>query len=259
MILQAYPRITFGYKTFKYEHNYQKTLFDSIFVLNSDLFDELHLEKSDQLIVKYFDHDNQLLTVQNDLISKAALYLGMYHSINVKLKITVKKNVPQGSGLASMAACAAALIKYYADKFKLPINFRHVATVLDSNIPFFLTGFKVARVQNFGDQVSGFTNIKLPEMKLHLTNIKLDANKVHEVHKVQKRFLANNYISKLIQAVVNDQPYEVYNEYQNTIFKIAPNLFLEKAKLQTQFNSIFLSGLGSTLIEIKNPHFVDSK
>ncbi|MDQ0513573.1 4-diphosphocytidyl-2-C-methyl-D-erythritol kinase [Mycoplasmoides fastidiosum] len=257
MILQAHPRITFGLKTFKYAPSYKKTPFDSVFVLVPELYDELHLTKNPTLEVRYFDPAGNLLHVQNDLVTKAAFYLSAHHSINVNLRIDIKKNIPLGSGLGSVAACAAALIKYYADRFDLPINFRHIATSVSPDIPFFLTGFKVGRVQNFGDEVVGYTHIQLPKMKLHFTNIALDETQVREVFKIQPKFLANNYVSKLVSALTNNQPFEVFNEYQSAVFQISPELFLMQAKLKTPFNQIFTCGTGSTLIELNDPHFTE--
>lgn len=256
MILYAYPRVTFGLKTFFWNKEINQPTFDSLFVLVNSVYDELHLEKSNNFSVVYYDKNNSELSMPNDLISQAVNYLENFHSVSVKLKIKVKKNIPLCSGLAGQAACAGALIKYYADALDLPINFAHAASKLDVNIPFFLTGFNVARVQNIGDHVTGYSGLKFPPVKLHFTNIKLDSKIVLEVHKTQKRFLESNYVSKLLNELVNGLPFDAINEYSNSIYKASPQLFLLHAKTKTWFNQVFPSGCGTTLVEIKDPYFL---
>lgn len=204
-----------------------------MFVLVDSIYDELHLEKASAFSVSYFDRDNKEISIKDDLVTRAALYLETYHSVSVKLKIRIKKNVPLTSGLADQAACAAALVKYYANILDLPISFAHLASKLDANVPFFLTGFNVARVQNLGDHVSGYSGIKLPPIKLHLTGIYLDPNIVYEAHKTQERYLERNYVSKLVTDLINGLPFDAANEYANTIFKVCPELFLLHAKTKT--------------------------
>lgn len=105
-----------------------------------DLYDEITLEKSDSLELEC--NDPLLPKNQDNIALKAAVILqNKIHFPGVK--ITLKKNIPYGSGLGGGSSDAAFVLRGLIDLYNLkPTNSEkmEIAAGVGSDVPFFLSG-----------------------------------------------------------------------------------------------------------------------
>ena len=238
----CYPKINIGLNfdlnnTYKNKHSI-KSIF---FLYSKKWFDEIYIEENNSDQIEYFDSNKSQLHIENCLIKKTLLYLRTNNLLNNKyFKIKVIKNIPIAAGLGAGSSDAGNLIFYltsngYIDKQKL--NYFDIAINLGSDIPFFISNYKYALVENFGDKITPLKiNTKL-KIDVYYPNIKINTKTIFDHLNLMKNNLSNNF-EQIIDCFNNNLICKnIYNDLQCISFQL--------------FNDfVIMSGSGSSLIMI---------
>ncbi|MCQ3914625.1 MAG: hypothetical protein MJ201_02330 [Mycoplasmoidaceae bacterium] len=81
------------------------------------------------------------------------------YNIDIGYHIVVTKRIPYGGGLGGGSADAAAVINYVLSQNpQIQLDLREIAIELGSDIPFFLSGYSIARVKGLGHYVAPIYN-----------------------------------------------------------------------------------------------------
>lgn len=160
MTTRAYGKINLGLRILRKRsdgfHDIE-TVFHQI-----DLFDELsfRLHESDILLTS---SSSELPTDKTNLCVKAAHLLRDLTGIQDGVEIALKKNIPMGAGLGGGSTDAAATLLTLTRLWNLEISpeeLHSLATVLGSDVPFFLIG-KTAYATSRGERLEPMT-LRLP-------------------------------------------------------------------------------------------------
>jgi 4-diphosphocytidyl-2-C-methyl-D-erythritol kinase len=196
---------------------------------------------------------------KDNLVHRAAQMLldtcRLPHNIN----ITLKKNIPPGSGLGSASSDAAATLlglNRLLNTELPPHLLRKMAADLGSDVPFFLSGplaFCTGRGEKIGKLDKNFDFVAL----LFLPNLSVSTKRVYENYKHDEtlyrslKTAINGYISTNRIDLVAKM---CANMLQSTCFELAEGL----KKLKTRIESLgcgplCLSGSGSAMFRIFDP------
>jgi 4-diphosphocytidyl-2-C-methyl-D-erythritol kinase len=99
-----------------------------------------------------------LVTTDNTVVGAYHQFYAAYpHLPRHPLHITLNKQIPTQAGLGGGSSNAATLLTYLAHRHQIPITdppLIEVAATVGSDVPFFLSGYKVARVTGRGEHVA---------------------------------------------------------------------------------------------------------
>ncbi len=219
----------------------------SIFSLYKDLYDEIEIKEAKSTKIKYFKNKKELL-IQDCIISKAISFLNKKFNLKKEYEITVKKNIPIGSGLGGGSSDAGAVIRYIINKENIPIkNILKESYLIGSDVPFFISNYDLAVVKGFGEKVKKL-QVENPEYKVKLNNLSCstkevflkfdELKKTHHMLIFQIRNLVNKKYSKLI------------NDLEKPCFMVYKKLYNIKDEISLS-NIVKLSGSGSAFILFK--------
>lgn len=109
-----------------------------------DLYDEIEIEKSDQLKISFTGIDSHsippLNTVQKviNILNQKIKQLDPEAAL-ITDRITINKKIPTQSGLGGGSSNAATLIKYYGDKYNVPLKDQfNIASQIGADVSLFL-------------------------------------------------------------------------------------------------------------------------
>ena len=156
MKIKAYAKINLCLKVFK-KDNESKHQIDSVLLLYKKLFDTIKIKKNKTFSISYF-YRKQKIEVENCLVTKTINYLKEKFQLDCNYKIIIKKKIPFGSGLGGGSSDAASIINFLIEGKEINLDLRDIALKLGSDIPFFLSGYKIARARNYGELVSPIYN-----------------------------------------------------------------------------------------------------
>jgi len=106
-------------------------------------------------------HENKVLindaepTFANNICKNVIKFIVEKYHIDKKYEFAIYKDIPMESGLGGGSSDAAAIFKFFNDKFKLNISNEEAISMLKqfgADIPFFIIN-KPARVQEIGDNI----------------------------------------------------------------------------------------------------------
>lgn len=209
------------------------------------LYDEITISNSQSLEL----HCNNNLNINNkdNLIYKAAVIIQKYVLKNFNKTITPKielnKNIPIGAGLGGGSSDAAntllALNQYY--ELNLDLNTLHnMAISLGSDVPFFLYN-KPALISGRGEIIKPIDYTINSYLLLVFPNISISTAIAYKMLNRNE-----NYQTSLIQPsnIIKDI---LFNDFEETVFKMYPELYTLKIKLnKLSNNKALMSGSGSS-------------
>lgn len=144
---------------------------ESIFAL-VDVFDELTFswEKRDKFSVEVFGLE-AYCSKGSDTLTKAARLWYEASGFSLDLKIHCKKNIPVKAGMGGGSSDAASLLNILqriAENYALSQEkLASVALQVGSDVPFFLSGYRIASVEGRGEKIR-----KLPPRKMDVLIVK---------------------------------------------------------------------------------------
>jgi 4-diphosphocytidyl-2-C-methyl-D-erythritol kinase len=124
-----------------------------------DLADELQVELGDQFEIKITGEFSQFVDQKNNLFTKILDWFVDEFAVSKNLKITIKKNIPVGSGLGGGSSNAAYFIRALNEIFALDLDkkrMQEISLKFGSDIAFFFED-RASLVSGRGENLKNFT------------------------------------------------------------------------------------------------------
>jgi 4-diphosphocytidyl-2-C-methyl-D-erythritol kinase len=209
-------------------------------------------------IIKAFDKKFSLQTsgltikgnIDNNLCLKAYEILAADFDLP-PVKIHIHKNIPIGAGLGGGSADAAFMIKLLNDLFQLFLSsdkMKYYASQLGSDCAFFIDN-KAAFAFEKGDLFEQINlNLKNYFIAIVKPNIHINTSKAYSGIKLVKK---KKSIKEIIELPVNEWKFNLFNDFEKSIFKTYPEIKNIKAKLYDS-GAVYsaMSGSGSAVYGI---------
>ncbi len=251
--MKAYAKINLGLTIYKNMFREQKHKIRSIFILDKTYYDELKFAPSDDCLEVIYYIDNRRMMINDDIVLKSLLHINKKYQLPINYHIRIDKHIPLGAGLgggSSDAACA--ILKVLADNdFDLEkLDMRDIASVLGSDIPFFLFQYQIGLVSDIGNVVLELNESIIPKYKIILNDFNISTREIYQqFDRISKVIPQTNY-EQMIDHLKRKKPLLIHNGLQPICFKL--NMQLEKRfkELTRDDSYLFLTGSGSAMIEI---------
>lgn len=130
---------------------------ETVLLRTEKIADEIIIEKSKKLLIEcdgVIQRENsvyKIIKVLENFCKKKFMY-----------KVNIKKNIPIMSGLGGASSNAAAVMLFINETENLKIDhdtLMGLASNVGIDIPFFVSGYKVAHGTHFGEQISALPNL----------------------------------------------------------------------------------------------------
>ena len=249
MKLKAYAKINLCLKVFPKTTNFKHPI-DSIFFLYKKLFDKIIAKKASKLEIIY-KNKNLDYHPEKQLIIRLLTYLQNKYDLNINYKFIIYKKIPYGSGLGSSSNVVAEIMNFILFKTKnIIIDLKEIALQFGSDIPFFLSGLKIARVFGFGQNVVPIYNWQ-PKLKIHINSYqsfskdvfaKLDKDSNYQSHVDVDMFIKQRLYQQFIHKSIDNNDLTQY---------IIENNVKLGNELKKYGQNAFFTGAGSTIVTIK--------
>lgn len=249
MQVKAFAKISLGLSVFKKQNNLQKHNFESIFLLSNDLYDDIDVQISanNRDSIHYYINEQEV-HVYSKLVYYVLDWLRKNYSLQNYYKIKINKRIPIGSGLGGGSSNAAAIMTAISKIEQLPeFDLKQVASI-GSDIPFFLTKYKVGHIKGDGAIIE---EIDIPldfNFDLHLMNVNVNTKLVYQLFDSNTLHVIRNDFNKIIKDLKNGLIENIYNDLEEYCFKLYPNIFHQYQKLKESYEKVLLSGSGSTFV-----------
>lgn len=256
---KAYGKINWILKVLPLQKGEKKHQIDSVMQLWSKTYDLIRIKKSYEFKVNYLMNGKQPIQFDNCSITKIINWLqNNFPNTNTNYNITVKKFIPVGSGLGGESTDAAYVLNYILEQNNLKLSkeqLKDIALNVGSDIPFFLSKYKTAHVNDYGNRVIQIPNINLP-VALYPLNIPSDTAKVYQQLNKNKKYQSQildvkNIYTQLASETVNHEV--AFNDLQPYVFRLYPQIEQEYWQLSNNPKvKVIVNGAGSYLLIIKN-------
>lgn len=256
----SYPKINLFLLIKKYNKKTKLHKLKSLFYLVKDnIFDEVTISVSNNNFdsINYFDKNDKKIEVQNCIFIKTINLLKEQKIIDSKLffDINVLKRIPISSGVGGGSSNVACFFKYLliTQKVKFNKTLKNIILKVGSDVMFFVKGYELAKVWNYGEKVKKVKLKKKLKIKLFFNDIKCDTKKVFEYYdnNVNRKInVKNNYLNQFLYFKINKSNL-LKNDLETSSLKIYSDLVLEMNKIKEKYNKkIHLSGSGGTFFLI---------
>lgn len=214
------------------------------------LFDELTFEtlKVSQGIILECNNPKVPLNAANTIVRAAAL-LHKKYEVPHGIKITLKKNIPLGSGLGGGASNAATALKALNHLWKLNVSREilfHHAKQIGMDVPFFILG-GAALGMHYGEHLMPLPPLKTLDLKIINTGIHIstqDAYSQLDLTQCGKRHKDTLHLIKIMKGECDGAiPSFLHNDFEINFFKAHP-------ELKIQYPMAHLTGSGGCLFRI---------
>lgn len=253
MKVQSFAKIDLGLSVYKKKKSNSKHEFESIFILVENVFDDIEIIPINKRVddVHYYNETNEFY-VYSRLVYKTLEWLRKNYSIKNYYRINITKRIPIGGGLGGGSSNAAAIMKAILELEGIDkIDYNSVVENLGADIPFFLSGFKMAYISGNGSQIKDLTGNFRIKYEVHLMNVNVNTRLVYEkfddnsLHVIRNNF--ESIISNLKKGIISN----IYNDLQEHCFELYPIIKHKFKELQKDDYYTILSGAGSSFICIK--------
>lgn len=248
MKLKAYAKVNLCLKVYKGLEDTKHNI-DSVMCLYKKLYDKIWIKKSSELFVFYRENGKQI-SLSDCSISLALKYLHAKYNIDIAYHIVVTKRIPYGGGLGGGSADAAAVINYVLSQNpQIQLDLREIAIELGSDIPFFLSGYSIARVKGLGHYVAPIYNWK-PKFSLHFCDVACSTTKVFTALHNDPDYVSRVNVDRVIENHLYKQ--HLINVVYNDLTKYIIQSYKGLQEVYKPFgNNSFFTGAGSTIVTIK--------
>ncbi len=182
-------------------------LLDSLMIL-VDIFDEIEIEKSDdlELIIKSSDDAFLQQDWRQNIVIKAVNLLAAEFNFEPKIKITLTKNIPVAAGLGGGSSNAASIMLLLNYFYQLGLNQKQLLELglkIGADVPFFLDALvnkKPVFVSGIGEVLKDFEGV-IPNWHLLIVNPKkpLSTKEVFELRARDFAYVKNTPPAPLVR------------------------------------------------------------
>lgn len=228
------------------------TLFQSI-----DLYDEIIADETDNFAIR-IDNKNIPLNDTNTVVKAYNLFKGKFTGRWQEFTISLKKNIPVGSGMGGGSADGSAILRFLNTYYENPFPDRELeqlALQVGSDMVFLLKG-GTAVGEGLGEQLHAIDNKTLSKLKIVIVYPNIQVSTAWAYNNVKKyltqnkkRFNINNL--KNTGKTFNRSLKTNYNVFEPLIFEFYPRIREIKEKmLEMQPLSAMMTGTGSAVFGI---------
>lgn len=228
------------------------TLFQSI-----DLYDEIIADETDNFAIR-IDNKNIPLNETNTAVKAYNLFKENYTGKWQEFTISLKKNIPVGSGMGGGSADGSAILRFLNTYYEHPFSDRgleELALRVGSDMVFLLKG-GTAVGEGLGEKLHAVDNKTLSKLKIVIVYPNIQVSTAWAYNNVKKyltqnkkRFNINNL--KNTGKTFNRSLKTNYNVFEPLIFEFYPRIREIKEKmLEMQPLSAMMTGTGSAVFGI---------
>ncbi len=233
----------------------------TIFVLLDRLYDTILVEESDTLRVEVEGMD---IPVEENTVYRAVRILERASGREIRLRILIRKLIPAGAGLGGGSSDAASVMLFLNEALGLGFSrngLMKLGAGVGSDVPFFLSGYRVAIGRGRGEEIEG-VNVDIPfEMEAHFPGIHLSTARMYGEVSRRGLFVSEDYaegrISGILRALGEENLHMLASSIENVFEKVAlelePALREFREKLRRRYPLVFMSGSGSAFVGIREP------
>lgn len=260
MKIKAFSKINLFLNVMNDFHEHiKKHKLEGVFVLCKKYFDVIHIKKSNNFSVRYFNSKNNQILFKNDSVKRVYdWFLKRFKNLNLNFEIKIKKGIPVGSGLGGESSDAAQIIKFITKVNKIKINdemLEDIALNLGSDICFFLYNYNFAYITEYGNNVRKMRNFNFNYQLFIFPKIKCDTKEVFRIFdKLSSAIPSIKYGYDYMNNIFRNHDWDLLiNNLTNSAFIYSKKLesvylfLLEKYK----DSKIILTGSGSSIVRIK--------
>ena len=247
--MKSYAKINSFLKIVGTRGNYHEIV--SRFVLRSEIYDEIFLEKSSGFSLEC-DHEN----IENNIVLKAKFELekaGFKNELDeffASHKIVIKKKIPLGSGLGGGSSNAATFLKMANKELNLKLtreNLMKIGANIGADVAFFASDFEAANVSGIGEIISDFED-EVPEIEILTPSVFCSTPAVYGEFRANFMDSIDVNLAEKMREMTTAQLLERYenrklNDLFAPCFKIYPQM--------DKFKDFFLSGSGASVFFLK--------
>lgn len=249
-MIKSYAKINLGLSVFPLKYAQQKHQLKSLFIKVKNFYDEIYINNSNQLQVKYLS-ENQEIIIENDIVSKAVIYLNKRFNLQIKDNILIIKHIPQQAGLGGSSSNAGYVIRFYIKKYNLKLSYfdyLDIAINIGSDVNFFIFDYDMAIVSGFGNIIDPVFK-PIPNIEIISTPYRCSTEKIFkEFDKFNNNLLLSNDFNQIIQNLSNLNNCIIINDLEKAAFSINPKLKKYKK------NNTLMTGSGSYFIKWKDSY-----
>jgi 16S rRNA (adenine1518-N6/adenine1519-N6)-dimethyltransferase len=227
MKLKAYAKVNLILNVLgKFDNGYH-----NLEMLNKkiDLYDEIEIKVYD---IDRVEMDKDICEEKDNLVFKAIKMLKEHYDVKNNYLVKIKKNIPNGAGLAGGSSDAATVIKAILknENIKYDINELYELTkVLGADIPFCLQDRKCI-VRGIGEKIIPIKNDKEYQMILAFAPLSFETKRIFaEFDKIDSKRNNKPKINEFEDVIKN---YEMFNnDLEKVCIKLHPEYKLNEIKM----------------------------
>ena len=221
-----------------------RTIFQTI-----DLSDELNVKETRQPVVRLEGNDRRVPWDESNSIARACRLVYENFSLRRGFDITVRKNIPPGSGLGGGSGNAAVMLLFLDRYFALNIpspQLNEMAAAVGADVPFFLAG-GTALGEGTGEKLTPLRGIKPLAIALCIPARHVSTALVFSRFRLTKA----RFPSKIKLFLRRGDFSVLTNDLENATFELFPEIREIKGKmLQGGCDFVQMTGSGSAVFGI---------
>lgn len=219
------------------------------------LHDKLNFSEHDEIVLTC--DDQKIPTDENNLIVKAALELKEKFNTKSGANIHLEKNIPAPGGLGGGSSNAAVALLGLIKLWKIEVEADELLKIgekLGSDVPFFFCG-GTALGTGRGTEISPLEDASAKHLLIVTPNVSVSTAEAFA--RLSVPHLTNKSSKSILQHCRNDagrldlRQSRLINDFENSVFKIEPEIGRVKAKLlELQAGQVLLSGSGASVFAV---------
>lgn len=218
-----------------------KTLFQTI-----DLFDTLQVEENRSGEIHLSGDDASIQWDEHNTIRRAIDTIYKKYNRRQGFDITVKKQIPPGSGLGGGSSNAAVMLLFLNDYFKLNLTLEEsidTGMKIGADVPFFLVG-GTALAEGIGEKLIPLEDFQEKQVDIVIPTVNISTRLIFSHFN-----LTSKPINSKIDTFVKSKNYTILENHLETVtFKLFPEVEAIKEKMkQTAYELVLMSGSGSAV------------
>ncbi len=231
----------------------------TVFVLLDTLYDTIEVEQCGSLEIRV---DGMDIPLQENTVYRAIKLLEGALGRKLGLKVLIRKRIPAGSGLGGGSSDAAAVMLFLNDYLGLNLGVRELMDLgsrVGADVPFFLSGHRVAIGRGRGEEVEGVDVAVSFEMEAHFPGVHLSTARMYAEVSRRGLFVSQGYaedrISKVLGAIEKGDlealGRAVENVFERVALELMPELEEFRSRLRRRYPLVFMSGSGSAFVGVR--------
>lgn len=253
--IKSFAKINIGLNVYEKEKNNKHKIM-SIFMLIDNYYDDIEIIESKENSILYLI-DSKKINIENDVVSKVLNFLNNKKGLKKYFNIKINKTIPFNAGLGGSSSNAGTILNAICDYYNIILTYddlEYIALELGSDIPFFTSGYQIALVSNYGDEVYDLSYLPKPNYQL-----------IPCYWNIPTKFLYEKYDLITHNQPKNDFKFIIKNWDKLDKLNITNDLFIPSLLISQKYHNFFnliskkynnkfinMTGSGSFLYYLKN-------